>query len=407
MGGAGGWARAGLSALGLGSIQALLDDTDLAALHRLPAPPEPSALTEDARRLALLDLWLNDAVLSHAVFLPTTPSDWLDSPAGAKINRTKATFPAFVKDLVGIKWFNANLKASAASPTPWGAFLRRTFGASETANGFILRSAKLRIVTAGVQWHRCDTCTTAQPLNALAGTHCRMKLGQRECGGATRPLDPMADPVFRSRKGHFRRHTERLVTDPGYAPHPYVAAEHSAALNDSGNGAAVARTEWHEFRFQDIDVEGPEGRKEGPIDVLSCTTTMEVGIDIGSLTAVALRNVPPGRANYQQRAGRAGRRGSSLSTVVTYCGADSHDQEFYSSPAAMVSGPVPDPTLNLDNLEIVRRHCFALVMSMFQMDAIADPHDGSVSANVFESLGKLRDFCNGDASEFSYAGLEC
>jgi len=399
-------AHTGLSALALGSIQALLDDTDLAALHRLPVPPEPAALTEDERRLALLDLWLNDAVLSHAVFLPTTPSDWLDSPAGAKINRTKATFPGFAKYLVGIKWFNANLKGSAASPTPWGAFLRKTFGASETVNGFILRAAKLRVVTAGVQWRRCDTCTTAQPFNALAGTHCRMRLGQRECGGTTRPLDPTTDPVFRSRKGHFRRHTERLVTDPGYTPHPYVAAEHSAALNDSGNSAAVARTEWHELRFQDLDVEGPEGRKDGPIDVLSCTTTMEVGIDIGSLTAVALRNVPPGRANYQQRAGRAGRRGSALSTVVTYCGADSHDQEFYASPEAMVSGPVPDPTLNLDNLEIVRRHCFALVMSKFQMDVIADPHDDSVSANVLESLGMLREFRSNDATGFSYAGLE-
>ena len=396
----------GLSALGLGGIQALFDETDLAALHRLPAPPEPSTLTGDERRLALLDLWLNDAVLSHAVFLPTTPSDWLNSPNGARINRTKASFPGFVKNLVGTKWFNGNLKGSAASPTPWGAFLRKTFGASETANGFILRAAKLRVATTEIQWRRCDTCTTAQPLNALAGAQCRMRLGQRECGGTTRPLDPMVDPVFRSRKAHFRRQTERLATEPGYAPHPYVAAEHSAALNDSGNSAAVARTEWHELRFQDLDVEGPEGRKDGPIDVLSCTTTMEVGIDIGSLTAVALRNVPPGRANYQQRAGRAGRRGSALSTVVTYCGADSHDQEFYANPEGMVSGPVPDPALNLDNLEIARRHCFALVMSMFQMDVIADPHDDSVSANVFESLGMLRDFRSGDPSEFSYAGLE-
>jgi ATP-dependent helicase YprA (DUF1998 family) len=396
----------GLSALGLGSIQALLDETDLAALHKLPAPPEPTAMTDDERRLALLDLWLNDAVLSHAVFLPTTPSDWLDAPSGAKINRTKASFPAFVKELAGTKWFNAHLKGSAANPMPWGAFLRRTFGASETANGFILRAAKLRVVSPGVDWRRCDTCTTAQPFNTLAGARCRMRLGHRECGGTTRPLDPSVDPVFRSRKGHFRRHTERLASEPGYAPHPYVAAEHSAALNDSSNSAAVARAEWHELRFQDLDVEGPEGRKDGPIDVLSCTTTMEVGIDIGSLTAVALRNVPPGRANYQQRAGRAGRRGSALSTVVTFCGADSHDQEFYASPAAMVSGPVPDPTLNLDNLEIVRRHCFALVMSMFQMDAIADPHDDSVSANVFESLGMLRDFRSDDASEFSYVGLE-
>lgn len=396
----------GLSALALGTIQPVLDQSDLGALNKLPAPPGPTEMSEEERRLALLDLWVYDAALSHALFLPTTPSDWLDSPAGAKINRTKATFPTFVQDVVGTKWFNANLRSSAASPTPWANFLTKTFGAYPTANGFVLRAAKVRVATEGVLWRRCDSCTTAQPYNQLAGDRCRVRVGQRACGGTTRPLDPSCDLVFRSRKGHFRRHTERLKTEPGYAPHPYVAAEHSAALNDSTNSAAVARAEWHELRFQDLDVEGPEGRKDGPIDVLSCTTTMEVGIDIGSLTAVALRNVPPGRANYQQRAGRAGRRGSALSTVVTYCGADSHDQEFYSSPAAMVSGPVPDPTLNLDNLEIVRRHCFALIMSMFQMDAIADPHDGSVSANVFESLGMLRDFRQGSASGFSYAGLE-
>ncbi len=393
----------GLSALGLGAIRAVLDQADLVALNQLPAPPLPAGLSDEERRLALLDLWIFDAVHSHALFLPTTPSDWLDAPTGARINRTKATFPAFVKDIVGARWFNDNLRANAATPSPWGNFLTRTFGASPTANGFILRAAKVHVARADIAWRRCDTCTSAQPTNPLAADRCRVRLGQRACGGTTRPLDPSSDPVFRSRKGHFRRYTERLEAEPGYVPHPYVAAEHSAALNDSSNSAAVARTEWHELRFQDFDVEGPEGRKDGPIDVLSCTTTMEVGIDIGSLTAVALRNVPPGRANYQQRAGRAGRRGSALSTVVTYCGADSHDQEFYSSPAAMVSGPVPDPALNLDNLEIVQRHCFALVMGMFQMDAIADDQD---NANVFESLGMLRDFRLGGAPGFSYAGLE-
>ncbi len=399
-------AHTGLSALGLGTIRASLDRTDLRAFEQIPAPPEPSELSEDERRWALLDLWVNDAVLSHALYLPTTPSEWLDAAGGAKIKRTKASFPGFVKDLVGTRWFNANLRGGAGVPTPWARFITRTFATNETANGFILRASRLRVVTTGVSWRRCDTCTTAQPANPLSGDRCRVRLGRRVCTGITRPLVPSQDPVFLSRKGHFRRHMKRLASDPGYAPHPYVAAEHSAALNDSSSSAAVARAEWHELRFQDLDVEGPEGRRDGPIDVLSCTTTMEVGIDIGSLTAVALRNVPPGRANYQQRAGRAGRRGSALSTVITYCGADSHDQEFYRDPAGMVSGPVPDPTLNLDNLQIVRRHCFALLMSLFQMESIPDPLAGDVSANVFESLGMLRDFRRGGVDDFSYAGLE-
>ena len=310
----------GLSALGLATIRASLDQTDSRMLSALPAPPEPAQLSEDERRWALLDLWLNDAVLSHALYLPTTPSEWLDATTGANIRRTKATFPNFVTDLVGTKWVNANIRARAGAPSEWGKFLSRVFGTSETANGFILRASKLRVVGEGIKWRRCDTCTTAQPFNPLAADRCRVRPGRRICAGATSALAPASDPVFRSRKGHFRRNVERLSAEPDYAPHPYVAAEHSAALNDSSNSGAVARAEWHELRFLDLDVEGPEGRPDGPIDVLSCTTTMEVGIDIGSLTAVALRNVPPGRSNYQQRAGRAGRRGSALSTVVTYCG---------------------------------------------------------------------------------------
>lgn len=399
-------AHTGLSALALGTIQASLDGADLRAFEQLAAPPGPDELSAYDRRWALLDLWLHDAILSRALYLPTTPAEWLDSSDGAKIKRTTASFPGFVRELVSTAWFNANLRSTAGAPKPWTQFITRAFATNETANGFILRASKLRLVTQDVSWRRCERCTTVQPANPLSGDRCRVRLGQRFCGGTTRPLDPNQDAVFRSRKGHFRRHVERLASEPGYAPHPYVAAEHSAALNDSSNSAAVARAEWHELRFQDLDVEGPEGHREGSIDVLSCTTTMEVGIDIGSLTAVALRNVPPGRANYQQRSGRAGRRGSSLSTVITYCGADSHDQEFYSDPAGMVSGPVPDPMLNLDNLEIVQRHCFALLMSMFQMEAIPDPDGGQVTANVFESLGMLRDFRSGGVDAFSYAGLE-
>lgn len=395
----------GVDALGLATITAELSAADQQLFDQLPSPEMPSGLDPELVRRLLLDLWVRNAVQRGALLLPTTPSDWIDSDSGARIRRTSASFPGTVTEGLAKKWVNEHLKGqSAGAPKPWARFLTQTMGSMPTANGFILRANRLRLEQNVSEWRRCGVCTTVQPANQLAEDRCSARNGGRACTGRTSPLDPESDPVFRSRKGHFRKPTERLRTDPEYKPHPYVAAEHSAALNDSSTASAVARAEWHELRFQDLDVLGPEGRKEGPIDVLSSTTTMEVGIDIGSLTAVALRNVPPGRANYQQRAGRAGRRGSALSTVITYCGADSHDQEFYRDPAGMVSGPVPDPSLNLDNVEIVRRHCFALLLGLFQIARVSD--SASQSANVFESLGMLRDFREGAPDEFSYRGLE-
>ena len=394
--------HSGFSAIALGQIRAHLDTTEVAALGQLPAPPGDSELSDDERRLALVDAW----VLRHSrsLWIPTTPADWLDSEKGVSIPRTSGALPAWVKDAVGSAWWQAN----AHGPnSPWRQFLTQTFSNNATANGFIIDGSKLRLKSQGVEWRRCARCTTVQPFNPLAGDRCAVPpagapLGR--CGGMVVPLDPARDEVFRARKEYFRRFTERLAAErcDGYAPHPLVAAEHSAALNDAAAGRAVGRAEWHELRFQDLDVEGPDGTRGGSVDALSCTTTMEVGIDIGSLTAVALRNVPPGRANYQQRAGRAGRRGSALSTVLTYCGADSHDQEYFNDPAGMVSGPVPDPHLNLDNDEIVERHVFALLISLFQQEAI--PADAD--AGVFDSLGMLRDFRVGGEDGFSYAGLK-
>lgn len=398
----------GVSALALAVAKPFLSTSEYEELDTLPAPPKIDGVDDKQARRALLELWVQAALRQRALWLPTTPAEWLDATEGAKIKRLKGGFPGSLKDIVTTRWFNSNLRPSAGTEIPWLRYLERTFGYSHTANGYIIKSSKICLEQENIKWRRCTTCTTVQPFNPITQNRCMVRHASSGfCKGTTEVIDPAIDKVFRARKTHFRKLVERLREDENYAPHPYVAAEHSAALGDSGNTSAIARTEWHELRFQDLDVKGPEGIKEGPIDVLSCTTTMEVGIDIGSLTAVSLRNVPPGRANYQQRAGRAGRRGSALSTVVTYCGADSHDQEFFRDPARMISGPVTDPTLNLDNEEIVRRHAFSLIMSLYQQAAIPDlSSDGTVSANVFESLGLLRDFRIGGTNDFSYASLK-
>jgi hypothetical protein len=173
-------------------------------------------------------------------------------------------------------------------------------------NKFYLKGSELSLHIDGT-WAYCQSCkTTQRPFPDL--TICV------NCGQPTATeIDPNTDKVFVARKGYYRASTIDALKTPPSPPMALIAAEHTAQLNTAQADEVFSKAEEHELLFQDVNlgVDGT-GHDRPAIDVLSCTTTMEVGIDIGSLSGVSLRNMPPARANYQQRAGRAGRRGNAL-----------------------------------------------------------------------------------------------
>lgn len=105
--------------------------------------------------------------------------------------------------------------------------------------------------------------------------------------------------------------------------------------------------------------------KNKKINILSCSTTFEMGIDIGGLETVFMRNVPPTPANYVQRAGRAGRRKDSAAYILTYCGIGSHDFTYFSEPEKMISGIINPPYFNVLNKKIIVRHLRAASLGFF------------------------------------------
>ncbi|MGW3153105.1 DEAD/DEAH box helicase [Streptomyces sp. NPDC001089] len=108
-------------------------------------------------------------------------------------------------------------------------------------------------------------------------------------------------------------------------------------------------------RFQDVFLGEDEVPAADGIEVLSVTTTMEAGVDVGSLNTVLLANMPPTRFNYQQRVGRAGRRGSPTATALTVCRGRSHDEHYFARPEEITNAPTPPPYLALGMLSIFKR----------------------------------------------------
>ncbi|HBP1052613.1 TPA: DUF1998 domain-containing protein [Pseudomonas aeruginosa] len=271
--------------------------------------------------------------------------------------------------------------------------------ADEVDGAWFLAPNSLRLVIdLSHVWTQCPDCTALMPF-ALGGNICL------SCGseGAV-PIDPSTSDYVTARKGFWRLPVKEAL-EPGARLSNLSVEEHTAQLSNRDRSKVHATTELYELRFQDVLV----GAKDRPIDVLSCTTTMEVGVDIGSLVAVALRNVPPQRENYQQRAGRAGRRGSSVSTVVTYSQNGPHDSHYFLNPEHIVAGPPRTPEVKVDNAKIARRHVHAYLVQTFFHEVMAEGTNppAEKTSLLLKALGLTQDFFYGaDDTGLNLASFE-
>ncbi len=142
--------------------------------------------------------------------------------------------------------------------------------------------------------------------------------------------------------------------------------------------------------FQNVFIPGETPLIDG-VDLLSVTTTMEAGVDIGALNAVMMANMPPRRFNYQQRVGRAGRRASGVSLAVTFCRGRSHDDFYFQRPESITGDPPPVPYVDMKSQPIFERVLIKEVLRQ-AFASVVDVLDADGGDNVHGAFGTAEEW---------------
>jgi len=183
--------------------------------------------------------------------------------------------------------------------------------------------------------YRCNKCSKVSNYNV--GGICT----QWRCNGQTKKVDP-DEWRAESLRSHYRHLYAELDNLPSA-----IAREHTASI------ATHVRA--------DIESDFKTGR----INILSSSTTMEMGIDLGDLEGVFLRNVPPDISNYQQRAGRAGRRAQAAPVSITYSRNRRYDQDVFENAERFLKKEPRTPHVHLGNPRLFQRHQFSILISRY------------------------------------------
>jgi ATP-dependent helicase YprA (DUF1998 family)/rubrerythrin len=196
-------------------------------------------------------------------------------------------------------------------------------------------------------WYQCQKCLSLTHMNL--NSFC----SEGDCPGELKLIQP--EILFQDDYYH-RQFKNRKIERT-------IIKEHTAQLSPAQGRA-------YQLGFADKK-----------INILSSSTTFEMGINLGSLSTVFMRNMPPLPSNYVQRAGRAGRALNTSSLIVTFCNNNSHDFNFFKDPRSMISGNVEPPYFTLNNQKIAIRHIMAYLLAAFFR----------INPDLMESMGKFID----------------
>lgn len=242
----------------------------------------------------------------------------------------------------------------------WSALSPLFYDASR--QGYALDFEKAHLAPVGQAW-LCPVTGRVLPHTVLGYS----PYGHRE---GVKPADRLAQPIFFAQLPvTFPRGNALEIVRTWLDSDADVVALRKIGVWKSLNDQAALLAPY--IRSAEHSAQQPPERlrrfesefKRGEINILNCSTTMEMGVDIGSVSTVMMTNVPPALANYRQRVGRAGRRRQGFASSLTYTRDTPLEREAFAAPEIYLSRSTRAPRVKLDSRRIVQRHVNALLLS--------------------------------------------
>ncbi len=223
-------------------------------------------------------------------------------------------------------------------------------------NRYCLNPASFQIVLPNdpsAHWYKCNMCGRITTYNING------KCNMPRCCGTIDEID--------IEKEYEQNHYKRLYEQDWM--HSLLMLEHTAQLSRK-------TAQEYQQRFE-----------KNEIHALSCSTTFEMGVDVGELETVFLRNIPPSASNYTQRAGRAGRSENAAAYALTYARLSSHDFHYFDHHDQMIEGSIRPPMFKDNNEKVVMRHVYAVVLAYFLRTDPAGYYNGDKAQRFLEEGG--------------------